>query len=56
MDASISSRNAPVEIIFMFFAPYKYTADYRLVFDNPRKTKIVLFSKVKIHHGFVNLI
>ena len=24
LEASISVRNAPVEIIFMFFAPYKY--------------------------------
>jgi hypothetical protein len=53
VEASIPFRNAPVEIIFMFLLHTKLLTDSRRDYSHLRKTKIALFSKVKIPQAFV---
>jgi hypothetical protein len=47
-EASISFRNAPVEIMFIFFAPYKFKAHYAQIFGTPNKKRFRDTGKVKI--------
>ena len=48
LEASISFRNAPVEIMFIFFAPYKYKAHCAQIFGTPNKKRFRDTGKVKI--------
>jgi hypothetical protein len=53
VEASISGRNVPVEIMFIFLLHTKLLAYYRQDYSNLKKPKIALFSKVKIPQSIV---